>query len=263
MTRCGQLPALGAHRWERLDGLRGLALVWMTAYHFAFDLNWFGVIRQNFYYDPLWITQRTLILSLFLIAAGMGQSIGQAQGQRWPRFWWRWVRIALAAGLVSLGSWWVFPKSWISFGVLHGMILMLPLSRALLGTHLTRCPGTLALLGVLLIVAGPLGSAWLIQSHTPGLAAWLNSRWLYGIGWITHKPYTEDYVPLLPWWGVMLLGAALAQWLLRAPRAQSVLTGPLPRSLRWLSVLGRWSLLYYLLHQLILASILTVWQWSR
>jgi uncharacterized membrane protein len=121
----------------------------------------------------------------------------------------------------------------------------------------------LALLGALLIAAGPLGSAWLVQADLPTLASWLDSRWLYGIGWITHKPYTEDYVPLLPWWGVMLLGAALTQALLRAPCAQSILTGSLPQPLRWLPALGRWSLLYYLLHQPILTGALTVWQWLR
>ena len=31
--------------------------------------------------------------------------------------------------LVSIGSWWMFPRSFISFGVLHGMALMLILVR--------------------------------------------------------------------------------------------------------------------------------------
>jgi len=258
-----QPPASPARieRFDRLDVLRGLALVWMTAYHFSFDLNWFGLIRQDFYNDPVWIAQRSAILSLFLISAGMGQGIAHAQGLRWPRFWWRWARIALAAVLVSIGSWLTFPKSWISFGVLHGMALMLPLTRGLLGTRMARRPWALALLGVLLIAAWPLGCAWLVQSGMPDLAAWLDSRWLYGIGWITHKPRTEDYVPLLPWWGVMLLGTALALRLLRGPYARALLTGPVPRPLRGLAVLGRWSLLYYLVHQPLLIGALEVWHW--
>ena len=43
-----------AARHDRLDALRALALLWMTGYHFAFDLNHFGHIRQNFYQDPVW-----------------------------------------------------------------------------------------------------------------------------------------------------------------------------------------------------------------
>jgi uncharacterized membrane protein len=61
----------------------------------------------------------------------------------------------------------------------------------------------------------------------------------------------------------MLIGAALAQGLLRTPQARSWLTGRVPRLLHGLSVLGRWSLLYYLLHQPILIGALTVWQRLR
>ncbi|HOM22077.1 MAG TPA: heparan-alpha-glucosaminide N-acetyltransferase domain-containing protein, partial [Ottowia sp.] len=63
-----------AARHDRLDALRALALLWMTGYHFAFDLNHFGHIRQNFYADPVWTAQRTAIVSLFLLCAGAGQA---------------------------------------------------------------------------------------------------------------------------------------------------------------------------------------------
>ena len=33
-------------------------------------------------------------------------------------------------------------------------------------------------------------------------------RWLGWLGFMTHKPVTEDYVPLFPWAGVLLLGVA-------------------------------------------------------
>ncbi|MEZ0309606.1 MAG: heparan-alpha-glucosaminide N-acetyltransferase domain-containing protein, partial [Ramlibacter sp.] len=56
-------------RYDTIDALRGAAIVWMTAFHFCFDLNHFGWIRQNFYTDPTWTLQRTLIVSLFLFCA--------------------------------------------------------------------------------------------------------------------------------------------------------------------------------------------------
>jgi len=34
------------------------------------------------------------------------------------------------------------------------------------------------------------------------------------LGWITRKPITEDYVPLLPWLGVLWWGLAAGQRLL-------------------------------------------------
>ena len=51
-------------RFDRIDALRGLAMVWMAVYHFCFDLNHFKLIApQDFYNDPLWTWQRTCIVS--------------------------------------------------------------------------------------------------------------------------------------------------------------------------------------------------------
>ena len=49
-----------ARRFDRVDALRGLAIVWMAAFHFSFDLNYFRLLhpRQDFYEDPFWTVQR-------------------------------------------------------------------------------------------------------------------------------------------------------------------------------------------------------------
>ncbi len=78
-------------RFENLDAIRGFAMVWMTFFHFCFDLNNARVIQQDFYRDPLWTWQRTCILSLFLLCAGAGQAIAQRQGQSWRQFGRRWL----------------------------------------------------------------------------------------------------------------------------------------------------------------------------
>jgi uncharacterized membrane protein len=71
-----------SQRFDRLDALRGVAIVWMALFHFCFDLNHFGffVPRQLFTADPFWTTQRTCIVTLFLFCAGMGQAIVLEQG---------------------------------------------------------------------------------------------------------------------------------------------------------------------------------------
>ena len=240
-------------RHPRVDALRGLALVWMTAYHFAFDLNHFGYIRQNFYDDPLWTLQRTAIVSLFLFTAGLGQVLAVQAGQGWRRFGRRWGQVAACAALVSLGSWWMFPRSWISFGVLHGMAVMLLLVRAGLQGRALRGAWPW-LLGLVLIAAAPLLGQWAAAQAPPALAAALDGRWLNGLGVVTHKPVTEDYVPLLPWLGVMLLGVGAARAL---PPAW--LGGPVGPVGRGLARLGRHSLAYYMLHQPVLIGALMGW----
>ena len=116
-------------RFDTLDALRGLAMVWMTGFHLVFDLSHFKLVTQDVVRDPFWTWQRTLIVSLFLLCAGMGQAMATAQGQSWPRFWRRWTQVVGSALLVTAGSWLMFPDSFIYFGVLHGLALMLMVVR--------------------------------------------------------------------------------------------------------------------------------------
>jgi uncharacterized membrane protein len=221
-------------RFDRLDALRGAAIVWMAVFHFCYDLDHFRIIEARFRTDPFWTLQRTAIVTLFLLCAGAAQAIASDQGQTWARFWRRWAQIAGCAVLVSIGSAWMFPRSWISFGVLHGIAVMLILVR--LAAPLR---GWLWPLGVV---------ALLLPSFVQH--PFFDTRATNWVGLITRKPVTEDYVPLLPWLGVMFWGCAATQWLLARRRAW--LAGSIARPLRPLALLGRWSLSFYMLHQPIL-----------
>lgn len=226
-------------RYDAIDALRGAAIVWMTVYHFCFDLNHFGWIQQDFYRDPVWTGQRTAIVSLFLFCAGLGQAVAVAQGQSWPRFWRRWAQVAGCALLVTAGSYWMYPQSFIYFGVLHGIAVMLVVARLTAGWG-----AWLWLAGALAI--GAHHAAW--QAHAAGmLPQVLNTPALNWLGLVGHKPRTEDYVPLLPWLGVMWWGLAAGRWLL-AHRPAWVQT-PMPAAAGPLSWMGRWSLSWYMLHQ--------------
>jgi uncharacterized membrane protein len=132
----------------------------------------------------------------------------------------------------------MFPRSWIFFGVLHGVAVMLILCR----------------------LAAPLRSLlWLLGALAISLPWWLHHplletpalRW---IGLVSRKPVTEDWVPVLPWLGVMLWGMASTQTLLRLKPA--VLRARVPRVLQPLVTLGRWSLSFYMLHQPVLIGLI-------
>jgi len=58
-------------RVASIDAVRAIALIAMIAYHFCFDLRYFGVIRADFEHDPFWLGARTIILSSFLLLAGV------------------------------------------------------------------------------------------------------------------------------------------------------------------------------------------------
>ena len=235
-----------SQRLDLLDTLRGFAVVWMTLFHFCFDLNQFGYTQQNFYTDTFWTGQRTVIVSLFLFCAGLGQAVAVQQGQTLRRFWRRWLQVAGCAVLVTAGSYLMYPKSFIYFGVLHGIAVMLLVMRLSSGwgRWLWLAGGLVFAIKVIAPYAHEYSRS-IDFLHEPAF------NWL---GFISRKPITEDHVPLLPWLGVMWWGMAAGQWLL-AQRPQW-LGAKVPAAAAPLAWLGRWSLSWYMLHQPVLIGAL-------
>jgi uncharacterized membrane protein len=259
-------------RLGQLDALRGGAMVWMTIYHFCFDLNHFGWIRQDFYNDPFWTWQRTAIVSLFLFCVGWSQAAisfksasvsgsKTTSSERLMFSWRRWFQIAACAGAVSVSSYVMYPKSFIYFGVLHAVCVMLLLlwgvrAVCLLAGQFWGKP-ELGLVGLSVVT----GLACLALFMYPPVI--FNAPPWNILGLITQKPITEDYVPLLPWFALVCFGFAYGQW--RSAQHHSIEKKGLdvslnitssPQVLSLLSKLGRYSLPYYMLHQPVLIGVL-------
>jgi uncharacterized membrane protein len=219
-----------APRVEGLDALRGVAILAMVVYHLCFDLRYFGVARWDFEHDIRWLAARTLILSSFLLIAGISAALARrdpAADARWPRHV---AVIGGAALLVTAASAMMFPRSFIWFGVLHAIALSLLLARPLIDR-----PRAAVAAGVIVIAAGVM----LSSQH-------FDNRMLGWLGFMTGKPMTEDYVPLFPWSGVLFLGIAAGHALVASNFAMLAPLARMPRALRFL---GRHSLAVYLVHQ--------------
>lgn len=250
ITPLAAAPRPQRDRLDRLDMLRGLAMVWMTVFHFCFDLSYLQLWRQDFYHDPIWTWQRAAIVSLFLLCAGLGQAAAQTRRISAHRFYRRWLLVGGCALLVSAGSYLVFPHSYIYFGVLHGMAAMLLLLRLLQG-----CSDRVLLALALACIAAPSLYSLAASGLPASLVDLLNTKPLSPLGLVTRKPATEDFVPILPWLGIML--AAFATGRQQMTKTGAWLPGYLARPTqswvgRGLAWLGRHSLPYYMLHQLVL-----------
>jgi len=209
----------------------------MVAYHFSFDLRYFGFTQWDFYHDPFWLNARTLILTSFLLIAGISLTLAQRDRASPTRFRRHVARIALCALAVSAASFLLFPESWIWFGVLHAIAVSLVLARPLV-----RRPALALVIGAAMIAAGTFYSNAIFDNRALG--------WL---GFMTGKPRTEDYVPLFPWTGVLLVGIAAGQAIVRREMRPIAFALRLPRGLAWL---GRHSLPIYMVHQPLLLGAL-------
>lgn len=227
-----------AARVALIDALRGGAVIAMIVYHLGFDLDMLGWIEQDINHDPVWLTARALILGTFLFAVGVSFALGEHAQTPLRAKLTRSGRIAAAALLVTVASWVVFPQSAIYFGTLHAIAVI-----SLVLLVVPRGVWPAGALGAAAIAVGVLCSHSIFDH--PSLA------W---IGLMTHKPLTEDYVPLLPWLGVSLIGYAVAHAMLQRQLLGALTRIAPPRGLSWT---GRHSLAIYLLHQpLLLAGLI-------
>ena len=226
-------------RVPAIDALRGLAILAMVAYHFCFDLRYYGLIRADFENDPFWLGARALILTSFMLLVGMSLVLARRSGATRDAFWRRLALIAACALAVSAGSYLMFPGRFIYFGVLHCIAVAI-----LLAAPFVTRPRTALVGGLAIIVAG-------VSFAHPAFDA----RALSWLGFTTMKPPTEDFVPLAPWSGLVFVGIALAHALTRVDFRPIAPLARLPRATQWL---GRHSLAIYMIHQPILLGVLWV-----
>lgn len=225
-----------------IDIARGLAILAMIVYHFAWDLGFLQFTTLDVTAHPGWIAFQRLIVSSFLFLVGVGLVLGHGRGIRWPTVWRRFALIAGAALLVTIGTYIALPESFVYFGILHAIALF-----SLMGLAFLRLPAILvAILGILCL-ALPL----VVQS------AFFSPRPFSWIGLWDIPPLTEDLVPVFPWFGMVLLGIAATRLALArgwdAVLARIKADNIFGKLLVWM---GRWSLVIYLVHQPILLGAL-------
>ena len=240
--------ALAANpRIALVDWLRGAALIGMTVFHFAYDLEHFGLEARGYADQPHWRHFATAVAASFPFLAGAGLVLAHPHRVRWRRWGRRLATVALAALAITVVTWYATPKTWIFFGILHMIAVA-----SIVGLAFVRSPwwwpavAAVAVLAIDRFAAGGL----------PDRPAWL---WIgLSSGWTA----ASDFRPVFPWLAPVLLGIAAAKWCARADWLQVLarpeLEGRVGRLLRFL---GRNSLVYYLLHQPVLFALF--WAWLR
>ena len=216
-------------RLPLFDTLRGIAMILMALYHFSFDLNQFGVIHQDMNSSEFWLDFRAVIMTLFMGLIGVGLYLGRASWSS-RAYWSRLLKLGACASIISVVTYIQFGDSWVFFGVLQFAFVV-----SLAGPALIKAPWLALPIGVFLVV----------------LPLEYRDIWWFRPGYVISglsplKPFTEDFAPLCPWLGVALLGIFIA---FAARRWHSSLY---EKQIPLLTGLGHRSLVFYMVHQLVL-----------
>ena len=219
-----------------IDVVRGISILAMITFHFAFDLMYFGFAKSDLIYQPDWRLFERMIAFSFLFIAGLSLFIAHGPSINWKSFIRRYGVTAVCAALISIVTYILFNVDMIRFGILHAIAVSGLISLLLL--KLNSLSLTLVAFLILLINL-------LIPQPLQGNYFW---QWLI---YTTETPNSLDYRPIIPWITPFILGMASCQlfkkWGLLETR-----NGTVHRELAILSWLGRNSLIIYLIHQPIL-----------
>ena len=233
-----------------LDSFRGMAVLMMIGFHLTFDLATFGEmgIRRTFTL-PLWYWKSVpnLIGGLFFSIVGIS-AVLRFQSQSKPSyrpFLKRGLQIfAIGMGITALTSF-MRSNGVIYFGTLHGIGASL-----LLVYPFLRYSYANLLLSIFIIAGGIILEGY--RFDTP-LFLWL--------GFIPTTGGGPDCFPLIPWFGVVLLGVFLGQQFTKMSVAkvptQSIMPVLVP-PVRGLSWIGKHALWIYLLHQPLMLGLLYI-----
>lgn len=215
-----------------LDIARGLAVLAMFAYHFGWDLGHFGHIDPDIPYTQAYKAFGHAIAASFLFIAGVSLALAHGAVFRARAYWRRLALVVVAALLVSGATYVAFPASFVFFGILHCIA-----AASLLALPFLFLPWPAACVaGLAIIVASFVARAPFFDAPV---------FWWTGLSSL--EPLTNDYRPLAPWAGALLLGVGagkLARLRLTAPTDSRA-----GAATRGLAFLGRHSLALYLAHQ--------------
>lgn len=219
-------------RYFYIDVWRGIAIVMMIVFHFSYDLAHFDFVDFDFQRDPFWLNFRLVIVSTFLCLVGVGLQMATMRGLNVRRYLFRLSLLIFSAAAVTLGSYFVFPEKVIVFGVLHFIVLA-----SVLGLLFRHLYWSNLIFGIgLFLLAKNFQHEWFNQP------AW---HW---IGLMTQNANSVDYVPVLPWFGIVLIGMFLARTIEKYGLLSATSSGN-SKLVTVLALGGRHSLLIYLIHQ--------------
>ncbi len=227
-----------------IDVARGLALLAMATYHFVWDLEFFGYVAAGTAGTGGWKIFARLIASSFLFLAGYSLVLGQWPTIRIDAFLRRFAKIAGAAALITIATYFAFPDTFIFFGILHAIA-----AASLIGLLFLKLPAVVSLLAAAAAIAAP----FYLRSPI------FDAPWLWWVGLSETLPRSNDYVPLLPWLGPFLLGLGAAK-LFHARLVSALASRPSTdgKGRLWMTPLvfgSRHSLAIYLIHQPVLIGL--------
>lgn len=243
-----------SQRFIEIDILRGLAILLMVFGHILWDLDYFGVIPMNNHvYSFLQQTVPPLfflLIGISLVVSKKKCEIKKTKDEKtfFKHLLVRGLKILCLGMLITIGSLIIMPSQPVFFGVLHCIGFTVLLSAPFL-----KYRNFALLFAFLFIIAGFILAHYTVEN--PSIF-----HLIIGMHQANVWQYTVDYFPLLPWFGISLLGIVIGDVLYCGnERRFKIPDLSKYRTVKLFQWAGQHSLGIYLIHQPIIAGILSAY----
>ena len=236
-----------SRRYSLIDAIRAVAVISMVLYHLFYDIFClFGGHPEYCQLTPIYIWERS-ICTAFIVISGVSLNFTRNGCHRG-------LIVAGCAMVVTLVTYVMFPEEAIWFGVLHLLAFSMLLTTALkpLLSKIKPIVGVIIFFLLFMLCRGiPNGYIGLFSYPLIRLpAALYQYKWLSVVGFLSNDYYSMDYFPILPWFFLFLFGFYLWR-LIKEKGFDRYFYKKIPV----LDLIGRHSLLIYMLHQPVLYGI--------
>lgn len=241
----------GSKRFFEIDMMRGVAIILMIFGHILWDLDYFGVMPMN---NAVYSILQKTVPPLFFLLVGVSlivtqkrieSSIDKNERNQYLGVASRGLKVFGLGMILTIGSLLVMPSTPVFFGVLHCIGISVILSAVFLKHRRYNL-----LIALILIFIGTIISQQCIENATC-------LHLLIGLHPADIWSHTVDYFPLLPWFGICLLGIVIGDWLYsgeeRRFRMPDLSKYAPVRLVQWF---GKNSLYIYLVHQPVIAGVM-------
>ncbi len=252
----GKLKYSDRKRFARLDGIRGIALLNMIAYHTIWDFVYLYQMDWNWYKSEGAYVWQQGICWTFIFLSGFCWSLGS-------RTWKRGIIVFLGGAIITFATLIAMPQNRVLFGVLtltgSCMLLMNGMDRWL--CKLPPIVG-MAVSGILFFLMrnvneGYMGFEKWNLARIPG--AFYHNLFTAYLGFPQKGFYSTDYFPILPWIFLFMAGYFTFRYLNGKKRMRF-----LEKSVLWpVEWLGKHSFEIYMVHQPVIYAILELIFWVR
>lgn len=217
-----------ARFWE-IDFFRGMAVIMMIIFHSLFYIDYFKFMDLNLYSGIIGKFQM-IIPIIFLTISGISSSM-QARFVNKKAILIKGLKVLELALLITIVTLILFPKDFVFFGILHCIGVCVILS------YFINNKNFALIFGLLILISSNFVKNIIVDF-----------KYFSILGFKYANLNTFDYYPLIPWFGIFLIGNYIGNKVYRNKKATNIDN----KIINSVCFIGRHSLKLYFIHIILL-----------